>query len=127
MRKLLFAAALIEPIGEQLNCSLNVVCAGDDGLCRYSSMERQTTERSPAVNISPLSATSSSHQRKRSLVVNDELEEELKKELVTLDDQIASLKEKLGKAAMVQSQKILADVIDSSIQQLQNLDPHLTL
>lgn len=52
------------------------------------------------------------------LAAHGELEAELQNELLTLDDQIESLKQRLGKAAMVQSQRILSDVIGSSLSQL---------
>lgn len=76
---------------------------------------------------------------------NIELESNLKNELKTLDEQIGkvycafsnelekltiysivfetseALKEKLGRAALVQSQRILSDVIDSSLAQLPNI------
>ncbi len=50
-----------------------------------------------------------------------ELERELKQELHSLDHQIEALKNKLSKAAIAQSQKILTEVIDNSLSQLQNL------
>lgn len=73
------------------------------------------------VSLQPVSnalSSSSTSQVRKSLSSQPQLEEKLKVELDGLDGQIDQLKERLKQAALLQSQKILSEVIDQSLSQL---------